>query len=164
MFCIAGLTLSRPPQNDEEFKVMAVHLSKEIAGILDNEQDIYWFVIEEYDRLMAHPEITGDILSQFPLFEMEYKGMRSEDSYVGKPNPGVEYLSLQAFPPLYLAFGYDGAIRSTAGIFIYFCQMYHIPINALRIKYATHYRNNTVSAGHFRVTDRWDEVLNKIPT
>jgi hypothetical protein len=163
-FVVGDVHLAKPPENEDEIMLMAVEICKSLARKLPTEQDVYWFVIEQYDKMLAYNSRVKKIQSHFPisLHEIEYEGQRSENSYVGKPNPGIVYLDTKVMPKLQSHFGLEVAELIRASIFGTFCDGYKSQIEALRLKYAVHYQNNCVSSGSFRFADRWDEVISSL--
>ena len=98
-FVIGGVK-TKLPETDDETMDLAELLARQLGSKLPTEQDVYWFVIEFYDRASAFNHSARAVLSNLPfrLFEMEYEGRRSEISYVGRKNPGVTYLLEEVAP------------------------------------------------------------------
>lgn len=161
-FVVGDESLPEPPKTNQEVVTMCLSISKSLTKRLSTEQDIYWFVVEQYDRLFDGPdEKVREILSNTPLFHIEHRGSRSETSYVGKPNPGVVFLDQKVMPALEATFG-GVAQRMRATIYVMFCDGFKGEISKLRIKYAAHYHNNCLSNGHFNKADEWSEVISAL--
>jgi hypothetical protein len=160
-FTVGGVNLQRPPESDEEVTDLAVKIAKELAAKLPTEQDIYWFLIEQYDRLVGYSDRVEPLRASFPirLYAIEYEGRRSENSYVGKPNPGMIYLDTEVTPVVEAHFGKSTAELIRTAIFGTFCDGCRDIIKNLRLKYAVHYHNNCVSSSSFRFADKWNEVI-----
>lgn len=157
-FAVGQIQFSRPPQTDEEFMIFAGKVADELARVTLTEQDVWWFVMEQYDRLYEASHICRRWLMRFPLLPIEYEGRRSETSYVGEQNSGVQLFQEYIFPELEKVFGTNQAYQMTSGVFIVYIDRYLSQINALRTKFAMHFHNNCVEAGHYRMADRWNEV------
>ena len=163
-FFVGDIQFSNPPTNDEEVTDLAVKVANELPKKIPSEQDIYWFVIEQYDKMQAYNGRAASMTSNFPisLLEIEYEGRRSEKSYVGKSNPGIVYLDTKVTPPLEAQFGKETAELIRVAIFGTFCSGSVKIIQKLRLKYAVHYHNNCISTGSFRFADEWNEVISSL--
>lgn len=142
---------------------LAAQLADQLAGILRTEEDVWWFLAEEFDYIVDCGEPAAGLLamSGFKMHELEYEGRKSENSYVGKPNPGVALLK-KARALFAKKFDEDIADMTIAYAFIMFTENNQAMLTPLRIKYATHFHNNCVSQGSFRNADRWEEVLDAL--
>jgi hypothetical protein len=159
-FVAGGVQLARPPATEDEAATLIAGVANRLAQKLSNEQDIYWFVIEQYDKMLAYgQEITSRVDFPFTMFDIEYEGRRSETSYVGKPNPGIVFLDAEFMPPVERHFGALQAKHWRTIIFTVFCTRFETQINQLRLKYAVHYHNNCVKTNSFRFADAWNEVI-----
>jgi hypothetical protein len=163
-FVVGDVQLAKRPENDDEIMLMAVEITKSLARKLPTEQDIYWFVIEQYDKMLGYNSRVKEIQQSFPisLNRLEYEGERSENSYVGKRNPGIVYLDTKVMPTLETHYGKEIAELIRASIFGTFCDGCKSEIERLRLKYAVHYHNNCVSAGSFNSADKWNDVISSI--
>lgn len=126
---------------------------------MPTEQDIYWFVVEAYDRIMERGNALPTVKSHFPLLEIEYDGRRSESSYVGKHNPGVVFLDEKVSPPLTAKFGEVTSNQIRSGVYGAFRQLASERVNQLRVKYAVHYHNNCMKNGDYHHAELWGEVI-----
>lgn len=142
---------------------LAVHVAGDLARYLPTEQDTWWFLAEQYDRTVDLGGFHLKLLqmSSLKMHEIEYEGRRSEDSYVGKPNPGIAFLDqarrgLEAKLPKNFV---DTVI--TQG-FILFAEQNVPGLNALRIKYANHFHNNCIRDGAYNNAERWQDVIDDI--
>ncbi|HIV79097.1 MAG TPA: hypothetical protein H9899_16385, partial [Candidatus Sphingomonas excrementigallinarum] len=142
---------------------IAVEMSGDIARTLPTEQDAWWFLAEQYDRTVNLGGLHLQLLeaSSLKMHVIEYEGRRSEDSYVGKRNPGAAFLeqarrNLTAKLPDSLV---DVVITQA---FILFAEQNMPAIDALRIKYATHFHNNCVRSGAYNNAERWQDVIDEI--
>lgn len=162
VFAVGDETLPTAPKSEEEILALAMRIAQSLTDRLPTEQDVYWFVVEQYDRLISHGGKVVEILSTIPLYEVEHHGNRSETSYVGKPNPGVVFLDQKVTPPLEREYGEEVAQRIRATIYALFCDGFRAEVTRLRIKYAVHYANNCSSAGHFNKADEWDSVISTL--
>jgi hypothetical protein len=161
-FVVGDESLPAPPRSESEILALSAKVAQSLTRRLPTEQDVYWFVIEQYDRLITCDGAVQEILSTTPLFGIEHRGSRSETSYVGKPNPGVVFLDEKVAPSLEHAYGNEIAQRMRAAIYTLYCAGLGAELTKLRIKYAVHYANNCSSAGHFNKTDEWDEVISSL--
>ncbi|PAQ03765.1 hypothetical protein LRP31_34995 (plasmid) [Mesorhizobium mediterraneum] len=161
-FRIGGISLDKHPDSPMELLELAQKLAPVIAQRVRYDQDFYWFLIEQYDRLHGQSEYFDGLLSQVGLQEIEYAGMRSEDSYVKKPNPGVTFFQKEIVPPLSTVVDKEGVVYASIVIFVSFCEIYKKNVTEVRRKYATHYHNNCVSQSSFDSADRWVKVLDSI--
>ena len=139
---------------------LAAQLSDQLAGIRRTEEDVWRFLVEEFDYIVDCGEPAAGLLamSGFKMLEIEYEGRKSENSYVGKPNPGVVLLN-KASSVFASKFDEDIADMTIAYAFIMFTDNNQAMLTPLRIKYATHFHNNCVSQGSFQHADRWGDVL-----
>jgi len=166
MVIIGGIK-TKLPETDEQTMNLVSRLARQLEMKLPTEQDIYWFVIEFFDRASAFNTSAKDILNNLPfhLYEMEYEGRRSEKSYVGKKNTGVTYLIEDVAPSFKKAVSHLGAgpeqVIATL-VYVIFCTAHAELIKNLRIKYAVHYHNNCISSGSFRNADKWGEVIESL--
>ncbi len=142
---------------------LAAKLADQLAGILRTEEDVWWFLAEEFDYIVDCGEPAAGLLamSSFKMHEIEYEGRKSENSYVGRPNPGVDLLK-RARSVFASRFDEDIADMTIAYAFIMFTENNQAMLTPLRIKYATHFHNNCVSQGSYRNADRWGEVLDAL--
>lgn len=163
-FIVGDVRLPKPPESEDEISFMAVEITKSLVKKLPTEQDVYWFVIEQYDKMLQYGGQAEKIASNFPisLHEIEYEGRRSESSYVGKPNPGIVYLEKIIIPILEQKFGKETAELIMAIIFGTYCDGLKEQITSLRLKYAVHYHNNCISSGSYNFADTWSEVISDI--
>jgi hypothetical protein len=159
---IAGLQFHRVPQSVPDVIELAQRVLPELMKRLPTEQDLYWFVIEQYDRLRGRDHTLDEMLDEVALDELEYEGMRSETSYVGKPNPGVVFLEEQVRKPLRVEMDEEATTYVLVAIYTALCSTNEAAVNALRRKYATHYHNNCVQNGHYNTADKWVAVLDQI--
>ncbi|MDQ0566864.1 hypothetical protein GRI55_05425 [Erythrobacter citreus] len=142
---------------------LAEQLSAQLAGILRTEEDTWWFLAEQYDYIVDCGEPAKGLLDlcSMKMHEIEHEGRKSENSYVGKPNPGVDLLK-KARALFASKFDEDLADMTIAYAFIMFVENNIRMLNPLRIKYATHFHNNCVSQSAFRNADRWGDVLDSL--
>jgi hypothetical protein len=161
-FNIGGISVPRHPNTPNELVDLTTKLAPQIAKRVRSDQDLYWFIIEQFDRLYGKSEYFNEILDSVGLHVIEYKGMRSEQSYVGKPNPGVTFFQREIIAPLSAVYDQNGVDYSSVVIFSGFCQTYKTNVKAARNKYGTHYHNNCISQGNFNSADRWVEVLDSL--
>lgn len=163
---VGGVTVSFPISGKELAK-LTDSLTKQLQKRLPTEQDVYWFLIEFFDRAQSFNEGSLKILKGLPisLFEIEYLNMRSENSYVGKRNPGIVYFEKEIDLPIQNKFpGSDDIIQQNIKTLVYmnFCFKNKNILNLLRIKYATHYYNNCIDHGSFSSAETWVEVLESL--
>ncbi|SDD49480.1 hypothetical protein [Belnapia rosea] len=162
-FVVGGVQLERPPATEDEASALIAAVATRLTQKLTNEQDIYWFVIEQYDKMLGYgEEVTSRVDFPFSMFSLEYEGRRSETSYVGKPNPGTVYLDKEFTPPIEKHFGTKQAEHWRAVIFTAFCTRFEEQIKKLRIKYATHYHNNCIKTNSYRSADAWNDVISEL--
>lgn len=165
-FVIGGIT-TKLPETDEQTMNLVSQLARKLEMKVPTEQDIYWFVIEFFDRAAAFNISAKGILDNLPfyLFKMEYEGRRSEKSYVGKKNSGVSYLLEDVAPSFQKAVSHLGAGSEQVIItlvYVVFCTAHAEMIKNLRIKYAVHYHNNCISSGSFNSAEKWGEVIESL--
>ncbi|PHK92929.1 hypothetical protein CR162_21260, partial [Pseudoroseomonas rhizosphaerae] len=154
-FVVGGVQYDGPPKNDAEITKLIVAVATALTRKLPTEQDIYWFVIEQYDKFLEYgEEITSRVDFPFSMHEIEYEGRRSESSYVGKPNPGITFLDKEFMPPITEHISLKQAQHWRALIFCMFCQRFQAQIAQLRLKYAVHYHNNCIKTNSYRFADK----------
>lgn len=159
---VGGLLIAKKPESQEELLDLVHRVAPEIAKRVPMEQDFYWFLIEQYDRLRGKSDYFDELLDHVGLHPIEYEGMRSEESYVGHPNPGVAFFRDEVTQPLSALYDKDGVGYVTTALFTGFCEIYASGVAALRRKYAEHYHNNCVSQGNFNSAERWVAVLDSL--
>lgn len=81
---LCGVELDKMPETQEEQLRMMARAEIAIIPHLPTEQDVYWFVIEQYDRILSCGELVASIMATYPLkmYEIEYLDRKSESSYV----------------------------------------------------------------------------------
>ncbi|GLO15617.1 hypothetical protein PPUJ20028_42020 [Pseudomonas putida] len=158
---LCGVELERMPANADELNSMMARAAIAIIPHLPTEQDVYWFVIEQYDRIISCGETVASITATYPFHpcEIEYLNRKSEDSYVGHKNPGIVYVLNAVLPDLVRHYGMVPAQTMLAFIFGTYLHGNTQLIQALRLKYAVHYHNNCMSAGNLHAADQWGEVI-----
>lgn len=155
------------PETDEQIMQLASKLARQLEMKLKMEQDLYWFVIEFFDRTSVFNDSAKGVLNNLPfhLDEMEYEGRRSENSYVGKKNSGVTYLLEDIAPSFKKAVSHlgDGPEQViVALVYVIFCTTHAEMIKSLRIKYAVHYHNNCMLSGSLNNAEKWGEVIESL--
>jgi hypothetical protein len=158
-FVVGDVWSSRPPENMSEIEQLVVKVAEQLLKHLPTEQDIYWFVVEEYDRIHERGGVLPTLRAHFPLFEIEHEGRRSQESYVGKSNPGVVFLDEKVSPPLTERYGETTSNQIRAGVYVKFRELASDHIDPLRLKYAVHYHNNCVKTHDYHHADLWSEVI-----
>ncbi|UWU28856.1 hypothetical protein N2600_02470 [Rhizobium sp. WSM1274] len=162
MITIAGRDFARPPQSVEDVIQLTAQVMPALLRHLSTEQDFYWFVIEQYDRLYGYHDTLDEMLETIGLLEIEYEGQRSETSYIGKPNPGIVFVEDQIRKPLSRELD-EGAMHFVlVGILTAVASSSAVKLLEIRRKHATHYHNNCIEKGHFNMADKWVEVLDAI--
>lgn len=158
---LCGVELERMPANADELNRMMARTAVSIIPHLPTEQDVYWFVIEQYDRIVSCGETVASIMATYPfhMYEIEFLNRKSEESYVGHKNPGVVYVLNVILPDLVRHYGVVPAQTMLAFIFGTYLHGNAQLVQELRLKYAVHYHNNCISAGSFHAADKWGEVI-----
>ncbi|MCM8561578.1 hypothetical protein ACLE2W_15785 [Pseudomonas shahriarae] len=161
---LCGVELDRMPADAEELNRMMARAAISIMPYLPTEQDVYWFVIEQYDRIISCGELVASIMATYPfkMYEIEYLDRKSENSYVGHKNPGIVYILNAILPDLVRHYGMVQAQTMLAFIFGTYLHGNKDLIKALRLKYAVHYHNNCISSGSFRTAEQWNEVISSV--
>lgn len=154
--------LSQAPTNWQELEGLTELVASDLAQSLPTEQDVYWFVVEEYDRILERGETLPVLYEHFPLHPIEHEGRRSEESYVGHPNAGVVFLDKLVSPALDATYGAKTAAAIRAGIYTRFREVLKAEVDRLRIKYAQHYRQNCLKEGAVNNAARWQAVVDSI--
>jgi len=161
---LCGVELEKMPDTKEEQLRMMALAAIGLMQQMPTEQDVYWFVIEQYDRIKSCGELVAAIMATYPfqMFEIEYLDRKSENSYVGHKNPGIVYVLNHIFPDLIKHYGPVNAQSMLAYIFGTYLNGNAAAIQALRLKYAVHYHNNCVSTGSLSYADQWNEVIESL--
>ncbi|MFE9084155.1 hypothetical protein ACQKKG_05150 [Brevundimonas sp. NPDC003935] len=154
--------LSKAPTNSQELEGLTELVASDLAQSLPTEQDVYWFVVEEYDRILERGETLPVLYENFLLHPIEHQGRRSEKSYVGHPNAGVTYLDKFVSPALGANYDSKTAAIIRAGIYTRFREVLKSDVDRLRIKYAQHYRQNCLKEGAANNAARWQAVVDSI--
>lgn len=162
MINIAGLHLARPPQSVEDVIELTSAIMPNLINILPTEEDLYWFITEQYDRLFGKDDTLDEMLKIIGLLEIEYEGQRSETSYIGKPNAGVVFLEEQVRKPLSSELNEAATQYVLVAILTAVASSNESKLDEIRRKHAVHYQNNCIKQKHYNMADKWDEVLNLI--
>lgn len=164
-----GSSTVKGPITERAVVDLSKNVSLDLQKILHTREDYYWFVIEQYDLLLEKRTAIRSMLNELELFPIEHEGRRSEQSYVGKPNPGVVYISqissavrnwCSATAPTLDPD--ELSLRVIAAIYGHFRQEHKEIIDMLRLEYANHYHNNCISSGSFRTAEQWNEVIEAV--
>lgn len=159
----------RGPVTERAVSDVSSIVFNDLQKILTTKEDYYWFMIEYHDLLLSQKSAVRTMLDGLPLFPVEYEGMRSADSYVGRPNPGVEYMA--SIRPAILNWctktvpSLDANQLSTrvlTAAYGHFRMAGKQALDVLRLEYAVHYHNNCVSNGSFQNADKWSEVIDAL--
>ena len=118
---LCGVELDKMPETQEEQLRMMARAAIAIIPHLPTEQDVYWFVIEQYDRIISCGELVASIMATYPfkMYEIEYLDRKSENSYVGHKNPGIVYVLNAILPDLVRHYGMVQAQTMLAFIFVH---------------------------------------------
>ncbi|NEI66513.1 hypothetical protein [Rhizobium leguminosarum] len=157
------------PVTERAVQDVSTIILTDLQQVLRTREDYYWFMIEFHDLLLSEKVAIRSLLDELPLFAIEYEGMRSVDSYVGKPNPGVVYMAgirpaildwcRKTIPTL----DADQMATRVLGVaYGSFRMRGKQALDAMRLEYAVHYHNNCVSNGSFQSADRWNEVIDAL--
>lgn len=148
------------PSTPGEFQVLAAKIASNLPALLPTEQDNWWFLAEQYDRLIdaSGAAASAARLSPLRLHEIEYEGRRSEDSYVKEPNPGVSFLkAIKAEMDRHVAPSMTDLML--ANVFVMYASGFKDALNGIRRKYAQHFHDNCISQGSHRTAEKWQGVL-----
>jgi hypothetical protein len=162
-FVVGGVHFAKPPTNEDETTQLILEVATQLVTKLPTEQDLYWFVIEQYDKMISYgSEVTSLVDFPLSLYEIEYEGRKSEKSYVGKRNPGMVFLDTEYMPVLSEHFGQKRAEHWRCLIFALLCSRHKAAIDGLRMKYAVHYHNDCVSRSSWSFADKWNKVISSL--
>lgn len=138
----------------------------DLRGILHTGDDFYWFTIEQHDRLLSGASAIRNMLDELPLFPIEYEGRCSSESYVGRPNPGVDYFErirpeirswcAKTAPDLEPG---ELSTRVIAAAYGHFRKNWQRTLDGLRLEMARQYRESCVANGDHRSAGQWSEVI-----
>lgn len=164
-----GSGVVKGPVTEQAVVYLSTSVSRDLQKILQTREDYYWFVIEQYDRLFEHKTAIRSLLNELALFPIEHEGRRSEQSYVGKPNPGVTYMSqISSAVKNWCAatapnFNPDElSLRVIAAMYGHFRVEHKAAIDIIRLEHASHYHNNCIASGNFRSAEKWTQVINAV--
>lgn len=148
------------PSNAEAWLGLVGTIATRVLTVLPTEQDHWWFLVEQFDRATSYCDVARTIMQTSPitLSEIEYDGRRSEDSYVGIPNPGVVFLQ-RAGNALATGFNTDLSQIVLANVYVSYVTACQVALNDIRLKYAVHFHNNCISTRSFGYADQWREVI-----
>ncbi len=152
----ANTTLSAP-KSDEDFANFFNMVVRGISQRAKTEQDFYWFMIEVYDFLKNRAG-TEEVLSGFHLYDLEYRGSKSEDSYPGERNAAAAYVREDVLDSLTRTYGDLDANLLLALTYILFIGQNSPLFANLRVKFASHYQNNCLTTGSFENAKKWAEI------
>lgn len=164
-----GSAVIKGPVTERAVVDLSTSVSLDLQKILHTREDYYWFVIEQYDRLFEKKTAIRSLLDNIALFPIEHEGRRSEQSYVGKPNPGVMYMTeISSAVRAWCAatsptFNPDElSLRIIAAIYGHFRLEHKTAIDVIRLEHASHFHNNCIASGSFQSAQRWSEVINAV--
>lgn len=142
---------------------LSADIATKLAHHLPTEQDIWWFLVEQYDHCTDLGEFHQKLLqmSSLGMHPIEFEGRRSENSYVGKPNPGIAFLRKQR-REVSADLTEDFAEIVITQAFVFFIIQNEDGLNALRTKYATHFHNNCVKTAAYNNAERWADVIDDL--
>jgi len=161
---VGGIELQRLPKNDEELMGLSVKLTQKLSQVLRTEEDIWWFVAEQYGQTQQYDGHAKRFVDGLPIHlkEIEYEGRHSQDSYVGKLNPGIDFLDREVSAFFEEHFEKAMAEVMRAAIFGTFLDGCKDSIQAIRLKFAVHFHNNCVSSHSYNFADQWNEVIHEL--
>ena len=92
------------------------------------------------------------------LRHIEYEGRRSEDSYIGAPNPGVVFLQRVGRE---LASNFNERLSNIvlANVYVSYVNACRQALDLIRMRYAVHFHNNCISTHSYGHADLWREVI-----
>lgn len=148
------------PDTADKFRELAAVIASKLPAIIPTEQDNWWFIVEQFDRTSSFEESgrKAMMLSPLRLREIEYAGRRSEQSYVGAPNPGVAFFE-EITNVLERRLNRSMAELVVANAYIVYVLSFKGVLDAIRMKYAVHFHNNCVANGSLSSADHWHEVI-----
>lgn len=154
--------IDAPDSPDAWVRLVGI-VATRMLQFLPTEQDHWWFLVEQFDRSMTFGEPARGIMKTSPisLHAVEYEGKRSEESYVGAPNPGVVFLQ-RIKRDLEMQFNADLAEIVVANVYVSYITTCQQVLDQLRLKYAVHFHNNCVSSHSFSYADQWREVIQNL--
>lgn len=161
---VGGIELQRLPQNDEELMGLCVKLTEKLSHVIRTEEDAWWFVSDQYAQAQTFGVQAKRWIEGLPIHlnTVEYEGRRSQDSYVGKPNPGMVFLDTEVTPFFEQHFTKEMAEVMRAAIFGTFLDGIKDSIQAIRMKFAVHFHNNCISSHSYNYAERWNEVIQSL--
>jgi len=160
-FMVGGVLFERPPTSEKEINHLLAKVANKIGENLGTDEDLYWFIIEQYDLFVSY-ESASQINFPFSMYDIEYKGRRSETSYVRKKNPCIEFLDTQYMEIMTAQYSKKQAEYGRGLMFALFCSAHEKEINKLRMRYAIHYHNNCVLNSSFNFAEEWNEVISSL--
>jgi len=142
---------------------------RDLQQVLQTNEDYYWFVLELHGRLISKKDFVRTIIDGQPLLPFEYEGRHSISSYVGKPNPGIQYIdsiypSVRNWCQKTVPMNHPDEIstRLIAAAYTRFRMENESAINQIRLEHAVHFHNNCISNGHFESAERWGDVIDAL--
>jgi hypothetical protein len=163
-FVVGGIKLQRLPENDDELMDLSVKLAEKLSQVLRTEEDVWWFVAEEYDRAQTYDGRARRWFEGLPIHleKVEYEGRRSQDSYVGKPNPGIVFLDREV--SAFFEQHFEKAMAEVMRVAIFGTLLENLKANiqAIRLKFAVHFHNNCISSHSYNFADQWNEVIQEL--
>jgi len=148
------------PSAPGEFQAVAAKVASALPALLPTEQDNWWFLTEQYDRLIdaAGPAASAARRSPLRLHQIEHEGRRSEDSYVRAPNPGVAFLKdVKTEMDRHVSSNLTDLML--ANVFVMYTSGFKDALNGIRRKYAQHFHDNCIAQGSVAMAGRWQAVL-----
>lgn len=162
-FVLTGIGEIMAPDTPEAWLSLVGLIATKMLNVMPTEQDHWWFLMEQFDRSMQFATNARAIVISSPisLHEIEYVGRRSENSYVGAPNPAVTFLQKVQCD---LNNHYSSELSEVviANTYVSYVRACFDVLNRLRIKYAVHFHNNCISSHSYRHADRWNEVIKSL--
>lgn len=164
-----GSGVMREPVTERTSLELSAIILSDLQQVLQTNEDYYWFVLELHDRLISKKDFVRTIIDEQPLLPFEYEGRRSINSYVGKPNPGIQYIdsiypSIRNWCQKTVPMNHPDEIstRLIAAAYTRFRIVNESAINQIRLEHAIHFHNNCIMAGHLGSADKWGEVIDTL--
>lgn len=164
-----GSGVMREPVTERTALELSAIILYDLQQVLQTNEDYYWFTLELHDRLISKKDFVRTIIDEQPLLPFEYEGRRSINSYVGKPNPGIQYIdsiypSIRNWCQKTVPMNHPDEIstRLIAAAYTRFRMENESAIHQLRLEHAVHFHNNCISNGHFESAERWGDVIDAL--
>lgn len=143
----------------EQLNQISFSIANNLVKILRNEEHLWLFVMDQFDRMRSFHENAQKLLNLLPMnfYEVEYTWGKVEPLIFKIDNPGIKYL--ESARANLLEISPDVADLTIAQAYIQYCIHYQTYIYDARLNFAEHCEKECRTHGHASTADAWASVV-----